>query len=121
MKHYKNAFTLIELLVVIAIIALLLAIITPSLQKGKEKAQSLFCKFNLKTYGLTMKLLLNDNDNKYPYSFTSLFDGTGSGIPLNCQWHDKRISPNNNPEYAGPLWHYMDSGAAHMCPTFKKY
>ena len=121
MRHKRSAFTLIELLVVIAIIALLLSIIIPSLNRAKAKAQFLFCEFNLKAYGMTMKLYLGDNDDKYPECSTSMFDGSNSPIPVVCQWHDKRISPNNNPEYAGPLWPYMDSDAAHMCPTFKTF
>lgn len=120
----RKGFTLIELLVVIAIIALLLSIIMPALQRAKEKAQFLFCEANLKTYGLTMKLYLNEYDNKYPWCQASMFDSVkaqADGIPLDCQWHDERISPNNNPRYAGPLWPYMDSDAAHMCPTFKRF
>ena len=121
----KNAFTLIELLVVIAIIALLLAIITPSLQLAKERAQFILCKVNLRSYGLAMKLYLNEYDDKYPESPTSMFDGdyTGYGytIPRRCQWHDERISPQTNPLFAGPLWPYMDSQKAHMCSTFKKF
>ena len=121
----KNAFTLIELLVVIAIIALLLAIITPSLQLAKEKAQFILCKVNLRSYGLAMKLYLNENDDDYPECTTSMFDGSYTGygfsIPIRCQWHDKRISPQTNPLFAGPLWPYMDNQKAHMCPTFKKF
>ncbi len=123
----KNAFTLIELLVVIAIIAMLLAIIAPSLQLAKERAQFIYCKVNLRSYGLAMKLCLNENDDKYPESMTSMFNGNAGGsnglpnVPLNCQWHDARISPETNPGFAGPLWEYMDSQKAHMCPTFKKF
>ena len=123
----KNAFTLIELLVVIAIIGMLLAIIAPSLQLAKERAQFIYCKVNLRSYGLTMKIYLNENDDKYPESKTSMFNGDAGGsnglpvIPWRCQWHDERISPENNPGFAGPLWPYMDSQKAHMCPTFKKF
>ena len=47
-KSRKNkAFTLIELLVVISIIALLLAILMPSLQKAKEAGMRAVCLSNL--------------------------------------------------------------------------
>ena len=122
MKYKKSAFTLIELLVVIAIIGLLLSIMIPSLKRAKEKAQFLFCESNLKTYGLTMKVYLEDHDDIYPYCSTSMFNGTAVlGINWQCEWHDERVSPNNTPECAGPLWPYMDSDAAHMCSTFKAF
>ena len=61
----RGAFTLIELLVVVAIIALLVAILLPSLAAAREGARSMACLSNLKQlctatvmYGLDYKQLL---------------------------------------------------------------
>ena len=62
----KKGFTLIELLVVIAIIALLLAILMPSLAKVKMKARSIVCMSNMKQQSLIFTLYTNDNDGRYP-------------------------------------------------------
>jgi len=64
-KHYVG-FTLIELLVVISIIALLLAILMPSLRKARSLAVRLRCTANLKQIDLAMNLYLNGNDNIFP-------------------------------------------------------
>lgn len=65
MNRNRNAFTLIELLVVISIIALLLAILMPSLGMVKEKARSVVCRSNLKQWGQIFYLYTNDHNGMF--------------------------------------------------------
>lgn len=66
MNKDKNGFTLIELLVVIAIIALLLSIITPSLNLAKERGRRILCASNQRQLVLSAILYANDYDGKFP-------------------------------------------------------
>jgi prepilin-type N-terminal cleavage/methylation domain-containing protein/prepilin-type processing-associated H-X9-DG protein len=114
----KKAFTLVELLVVISIIAILLAILIPSLRRAKEQANSIVCKSNMKNYNLAMVMYLQANREAYPHPIASI-DGRnpGGNIPAGtyqkeCVWHDNRIEPK------GPLWPYLKAKGVNICPTF---
>jgi prepilin-type N-terminal cleavage/methylation domain-containing protein/prepilin-type processing-associated H-X9-DG protein len=62
-KH--NAFTLIELLVVIAIIAILVALLAPSLVSFMEKGRATDCAANLKALGQGVQLYINDQNGTF--------------------------------------------------------
>ena len=67
-RRGRAAFTLIELLVVIAIIALLLSLLTPSLQQAKDLAVRVQCQGNEHTIGLALAAYVADFDSQFPYS-----------------------------------------------------
>ncbi len=62
----SKGFTLIELLVVIAIIALLLAILMPSLRAAKQRGQAVVCLNNLKQIGLAANFYASDYEDLIP-------------------------------------------------------
>ena len=66
MRLHKKGFTLIELLVVIAIIALLLAILMPSLKMAKEHARRLICGTRFKTFSTGIVLYAEANNDSVP-------------------------------------------------------
>ena len=69
-----NGFTLIELLVVIAIIALLLAILIPTLNIAREQGKRAVCLSNVKQLTLAWILYADNNDDKIVDGWTGRKD-----------------------------------------------
>ena len=70
-----KGFTLVELLVVIAVIALLMAILMPTLQRVKRQAKAVICRSNLRQWGLWFPMYTADNDDRF---FGNYYDAAGT-------------------------------------------
>ena len=73
----RHGFTLIELLVVVSIIALLIAILLPSLSKAKETARRAACGAQLHQIGAGLILYAGDYKQQLPPGNATLRPGNG--------------------------------------------
>jgi prepilin-type N-terminal cleavage/methylation domain-containing protein/prepilin-type processing-associated H-X9-DG protein len=70
-KQVRRAFTLIELLVVIAIIGILAAILFPVFARARENSRRASCLSNEKQIALATLQYIQDNDERFPGTYTS--------------------------------------------------
>jgi prepilin-type N-terminal cleavage/methylation domain-containing protein/prepilin-type processing-associated H-X9-DG protein len=94
-----RGFTLIELLVVLAIIAILAALLLPSLAKAKEKGRQTSCINSVRQQ--TMAVLMYADENQDILPPTAYDDATGQEV----DW----------PSLLDPYLHYV--AKIHLCPT----
>ena len=117
-----KAFTLIELLVVIAVIAVLMAILMPTLNRAREQGKRVVCASTLRQLGLAWIQYADENDDRLVSSETGL-----AGYPhawLARTYADDWSSGGHWPRedqirgiMDGKLWPYTREVDMYRCPT----
>jgi prepilin-type N-terminal cleavage/methylation domain-containing protein len=97
----RRGFTLIELLVVIAIIAILAALLTAALARGKEEAYSTQCRNNLHQLGLAVEMYVDDFHVYPPYE---LKDQESSTAPSLFWYQRLQAYTKSQPPYICGTW-----------------
>ncbi len=112
----SRAFTLIELLVVVAIIAVLIAILLPSLANAKSAANRTKCLANLRAIGSGTRVYAGENADQIPDMATA-----ASGYAYsNLSWNIVGSAGPNPVFYGlGKLWsqHEVSDPKIFLCPT----
>lgn len=126
---HRKAFTLIEVLVVVTIIALLLAILLPSLNRAREVSRRTVCLHNLKMLGQCWVLYHTVNKGAL---VAGVADSREVTPPTNVDWLKTHApgwtrytsnTPNSEPITkqlaairAGALYKYARNEAIYRCP-----
>lgn len=126
MDKRTKGFTLIELLVVIAIIAILMAILMPTLNRAREQGRRAACLANLKQLTLAWLMYADENAGKIVNGAAGIDSTVGSQGPwwVGKCWDDSYQSGVQAPEELqkdeikeGSLYPYVRDTGPYRCPT----
>ena len=114
----RKGFTLIELLVVISIIALLIAILLPSLGAARESAKRAQCSSNLRQHGIGTFAYATDNKDATPRVNDSTNKSDNDLLKFN-HWSRWFKNSGGFTWNLGFIWDqgYMGAGEVYFCPS----
>ena len=115
-REPDGGFTLVELLVVIAIIAILSALLLPTLGRGKLSAQRVKCLGNLRQLGLAAHMYWDDNGGRcFRYGGAA----TNGGQLYWFGWIGPGVEGQRSFDLTqGALYPYLQGRGVEVCPAF---
>ncbi len=117
----RYAFTLIELLVVIAIIAILAALLLPTLSRSKGSAQRAACVSNLRQLGTATQLYWDENcGNSFYYGSVRADENGMTGARWWFGWIQGTSVPDGQRAFDlsdGILFPYLHGSDVRLCPS----
>jgi len=117
----SRGFTLIELLVVIAIIAVLMAILMPSLRLAREQARSIYCRSNVRTLTLAWLMYKDENDGKLVEGNTPSYGPQRSSwVYSPPNWQNTGIEEKKECIKQGLLWPFVKKVEVYRCPSDRR-
>lgn len=123
-KMIERAFTLIELLVVIAIIAVLMAILMPSLRIAREQARSISCRSNVRTLTFAWLMYKDENDAKlvggHPAGSVDFTPILGPWVIMPPSAEDASVKEKKEYIKQGLLWPYVKDVDVYHCPSDRR-
>lgn len=114
----SKAFTLVELLVVIGIIAVLVAMLLPTLGRARSAARTVQCLSNLRQLAMAAYSYANANDGYLPVAYYSYTTPTAAYA---CNWDFTTITnltTGQRTAVPGLLWQGNTSAPIQQCPAF---
>ncbi len=116
-----GAFTLVELVTVVAILALLMAILLPSLKGARDQARSVVCLSHLRQMVIAANVYIEVNDDRYPLAYWN--DSSTPGVWINTNWDYQVIvdwnAGGSTTIRTGLLWGEGVASEIQQCPVFK--
>lgn len=118
-RRGRRGFTLIELLVVVGIIALLLAILLPSLSNARESARAAACLSNLRQLAMAAQAYAQVHQDRYPIAQHSVFTPIKS---MRFEWDfitERTYATGKTSIRPGILWTHKTNLEVHQCPSYR--
>jgi len=117
---HSSAFTLIELLVVVAIIAILAALLLPTLSNSKEAAKRIRCASNLRQLGFAAQMYWDDHEGMaFPFKVLEPWGDTNDGQIYWFGWLEQEGVEGERAfdVKQGLIYEYVNGLGVEICPS----